>query len=407
MSRPPAPSKQTLRDVSTALAAEEAALRKVSKAAVERAHKLNRLTARERIALLLEGHRGLFELGLWAGHEMYPEWGEAPGGGRHRRHRPGRRPPLHDRRQRRHGEGRRLLPDDDQEGPPRPAIAAREPPAPGLPRRLRRASSCRCRTRSSPTRTTSAGSSATTPSSRRAGMPQIRRDHGQLRGRRGLPAGALRHGADDRGHRPVPRRPRAGEGGDRPGDRRRGARRRADARRDQRHGRLPASRTTTPASTRLRSLVATCCRPSPPARRPHRRRDAELRRRRVCLRHRQHRRLGAVRRARPARAASSMRDSFDEYRAEYGQTLVCGFARARRACRSASSPTSGCGSAPKEDGIQFGGVIYADSADKARAVRHGLQPDRPAAPLPPGRQRLQGRAATPSRPASSAAAPSW
>ena len=52
MSRPPA-TKPTLRDISSALAAEEATLRKVSKAATERAHKLNRLTARERIARLL------------------------------------------------------------------------------------------------------------------------------------------------------------------------------------------------------------------------------------------------------------------------------------------------------------------------------------------------------------------
>src|SRR5476649_441403 len=81
MSRPPAPPKQTLRDVSTALAAEEAALRKVSKAAVERAHKLNRLTARERIARLLDDPHDFFELGLWAGHKMYPDWGDTPAAG--------------------------------------------------------------------------------------------------------------------------------------------------------------------------------------------------------------------------------------------------------------------------------------------------------------------------------------
>ena len=50
-----------------------------------------------------------------------------------------------------------------------------EPPAAGLPRRFRRASSCRCRTRSSPTRTTSAASSATTPSSRPRASRRSRR----------------------------------------------------------------------------------------------------------------------------------------------------------------------------------------------------------------------------------------
>jgi acetyl-CoA carboxylase carboxyltransferase component len=55
---------------------------------------------------------------------------------------------------------------------------------------------------------------------------------------------------------------------------------------------------------------------------------------------------------------------FDEYKAEYGQTLVCGYGRLggvavgvvanqHRRCRPAEGP------------LQFGGVIYVDSADKA------------------------------------------
>jgi acetyl-CoA carboxylase carboxyltransferase component len=55
---------------------------------------------------------------------------------------------------------------------------------------------------------------------------------------------------------------------------------------------------------------------------------------------------------------------FDEYKAEYGQTLVCGFGRLgglavgvvanqRQRCRPAAGP------------IQYGGVLYVDSADKA------------------------------------------
>ena len=55
---------------------------------------------------------------------------------------------------------------------------------------------------------------------------------------------------------------------------------------------------------------------------------------------------------------------FDEYKAEFGQTMVCGYGRLggvpigivanqRKRCKPASGP------------IQFGGVIYVDSADKA------------------------------------------
>ena len=48
-----------------------------------------------------------------------------------------------------------------------------------------------------------------------------------------------------------------------------------------------------------------------------------------------------VRRARPARLRSSIAGSLQEYKAEYGQTLVCAYAADRRPARSASSPTSG------------------------------------------------------------------
>ena len=64
--------------------------------------------------------------------------GEAPGRGHHHRHRPGRRPRVRDRRQRRDGQGRHLLPDDGQEAPARPGGRAGEPPAVRLPGRLRR-----------------------------------------------------------------------------------------------------------------------------------------------------------------------------------------------------------------------------------------------------------------------------
>src|SRR5215471_2287372 len=49
--------------------------------AIERQHAKGRLTARERVARLLDPGTSLFELGLWAAWEMYQEWGGAPAAG--------------------------------------------------------------------------------------------------------------------------------------------------------------------------------------------------------------------------------------------------------------------------------------------------------------------------------------
>jgi 3-methylcrotonyl-CoA carboxylase beta subunit len=49
--------------------------------AIESQHKKNRLTARERIALLIDPGTPWFELGLYAAYEMYEEWGGAPSAG--------------------------------------------------------------------------------------------------------------------------------------------------------------------------------------------------------------------------------------------------------------------------------------------------------------------------------------
>ena len=76
---------------------------------------------------------------------------------------------MRDRRQRRDGEGRHLLPDDGQEAPARAGDRAAEPPAVHLPGRLRRRLPAAARTRSSPTATTSAASSSTRPTCQRAG----------------------------------------------------------------------------------------------------------------------------------------------------------------------------------------------------------------------------------------------
>src|SRR5207237_377932 len=49
--------------------------------AIARQHEKGRLTARERIARLLDPHTSLFELGLWAAWGVYDEWGGAPSAG--------------------------------------------------------------------------------------------------------------------------------------------------------------------------------------------------------------------------------------------------------------------------------------------------------------------------------------
>ncbi len=49
--------------------------------AIERQHAKNRLTARERIAGLIDRDTEFLEVGKWAGYGMYKEWGGAPGAG--------------------------------------------------------------------------------------------------------------------------------------------------------------------------------------------------------------------------------------------------------------------------------------------------------------------------------------
>jgi 3-methylcrotonyl-CoA carboxylase beta subunit len=49
--------------------------------AIEAQHKKNRLTARERIARLMDAKTEFFELGIYAAHDMYQEWGGAPAAG--------------------------------------------------------------------------------------------------------------------------------------------------------------------------------------------------------------------------------------------------------------------------------------------------------------------------------------
>src|SRR5215475_1757617 len=64
------------------LSAEEAVIRLGGgPKAIERQHEKGRLTARERIAKLIDPGSEWFELGLWAAWKMYAEWGGAPSAG--------------------------------------------------------------------------------------------------------------------------------------------------------------------------------------------------------------------------------------------------------------------------------------------------------------------------------------
>ncbi|MBL8746799.1 MAG: acyl-CoA carboxylase subunit beta [Phycisphaerae bacterium] len=57
-------------------------------------------------------------------------------------------------------------------------------------------------------------------------------------------------------------------------------------------------------------------------------------------------------------------EGFDEYRAEYGQTVICGYATIEgKPCGIVANQKTM--QRPAEGGIQIGGVIYHDSADKA------------------------------------------
>src|SRR3989475_2143743 len=73
---------ETLRDRCEKIRAEEEQLREGGgKAGQERQHKLGRLVARERLARLLDPDAQFFEVGLWAAYKMYEQWGRVPAAG--------------------------------------------------------------------------------------------------------------------------------------------------------------------------------------------------------------------------------------------------------------------------------------------------------------------------------------
>ena len=75
-------SSESLRDQCAAILKEEAILREGGgKAGHERQRKMGRLPARERVGLLLDKDAQFFEIGLWAAYKMYEQWGNIAAAG--------------------------------------------------------------------------------------------------------------------------------------------------------------------------------------------------------------------------------------------------------------------------------------------------------------------------------------
>ena len=209
------PTSRDKAATSSAAAPEEARERHVSR---------GKLLPRERLAQLLDFGSPFLEIGQFAAWDMYG--GDIAVGRHDRRRRPRRGPRGDGRRQRRHGEGRHLLSAHREEASARAGDRAAEQSALHLPRRFRR------RQPAQP------GRGVPRPRAFRPHLlqpgqyergrhPADRLRDGLVHGGRRLCAGDV--GRDDHGEEPgddLPRRPAAGEGGDRRGGERRRARRR-------------------------------------------------------------------------------------------------------------------------------------------------------------------------------------
>ena len=75
-------TSEVLRAHCAAIAKEEAVLREGGgKAGHERQRKMGRLPVRERLSHLLDKDSSFFEIGLWAAYKMYEQWGKIPAAG--------------------------------------------------------------------------------------------------------------------------------------------------------------------------------------------------------------------------------------------------------------------------------------------------------------------------------------
>ena len=172
-----------------------------------------KLLPRERVAGLIDPGSPFLELSQLAAYGLYdnevPSAGIVTGIGRVA----GRE--CVDRRQRRDGERRHVFSDHGEEASARPGDRAAEPAALHLSGRFRRRIPADPGRDVSRTATISAASSSTRPTCRR-GHSADRRRHGFVHRRRRLRSGDVRR--DDHRAQPghdLPRRPAAGEGGDR------------------------------------------------------------------------------------------------------------------------------------------------------------------------------------------------
>ena len=249
------PADPTFRAIATACSSSSRELRGAARPRARRGRReIPRAAPRAGQAAGARAHRAgcsipgspFLELSPLAAYDMYD--GDAPGAGHRHRHRPRVGPRGDDRRQRRDGQGRHVLPDDRQEAPPRAGDRAAEPPAVRLPRRFGRrvpAAAGRGLPRSRALRP-----HLLQPGAHVGGADSAdRRGHGIVHGGRRLRAGDVGRNHHRQGHRhDLPRRSAAREGRDRRGSDGRGARRRrrphADLRRRRllRRGRRPRAR---------------------------------------------------------------------------------------------------------------------------------------------------------------------
>ena len=82
MSRAPSVQPETLQQRCEAILGEESVLREGGgKPGQERQRKMGRMTARERVKHLLDNGAPFFEVGLWAAYKMYEQWGKIPAAG--------------------------------------------------------------------------------------------------------------------------------------------------------------------------------------------------------------------------------------------------------------------------------------------------------------------------------------
>ena len=302
-----------------------------------------KLLPRERVDRLLDKGAPFLELSALAAHGMYD--GDAPGAGIVTGVGRVSGPRVRDRGQRRHRQGRHLLPDDGQEAPARAGGRPPQPAAVHLPRGLRRRLPA------------AAGRRLPRPRALRPDLLQPGHDvaarhpadrvrDGLLHRRRRLRARDERRGRDrPRAGHDLPRRPAAGEGRDRRGGHRRGPRRRRPALAHQRRHRPPGRRRRARAGDRAqhrRHAAAQHARSGSGAAVEPPKEDPD-----VDLRRRPRRRPQALRPARADRAARRRLASSTSSRSSTARRS-CAASPTCTATRSGSWPTTGsCSASPR------------------------------------------------------------